>query len=528
MEAAISKAGRGVPAVPERQFDFEDLFIFDLANNHQGDVDHASRIIRAVADVAHANGVRAALKFQFRDLDTFVHPTHREDSENRHIPRFLSTRLADDDFARLTEEVRQTGLVTMCTPFDEPSVAKIVDLGIEVVKVASCSAVDWPLLEAIAESNKPVVASTGGLTLEQVDDIVSFFDHRRVALALEHCVSIYPTPQDDLELEQIALLKRRHPSKVIGFSTHEDPADTEPVIVAVAKGASILERHVGIETETIELNAYSSTPEQLDRWIKAALRAKAMVGAPERQPSPDEEREALASLQRGVYAARTLKAGDPVTREDVYFAAPYEDGQLPSGRWTDGIVAADAIAKDEPLQLASLEIPSDAVMGSLFTAIHSIKALLNEAKVALNTEFELEFSHHYGLDRFTEVGATIITCINRSYCKKLIVQLPGQRHPLHYHKRKEETFQVLYGVLEIEIEGRRRTLQPGDIQLVQQGVWHRFWTDTGVIFEEISTTHYNDDSFYEDKTINRLPRDQRKTVVNNWGRYQLGDLAGSR
>ena len=114
----------------------------------------------------------------------------------------------------------------------------------------------------------------------------------------------------------------------------------------------------------------------------------------------------------------------------------------------------------------------------------------------------------------------MITCVNRSYCKKLVVQLPGQRHPMHYHMRKEETFQVLHGSLEIDVDSRRRTLLPGDTQLVQQGVWHSFWTETGVIFEEISTTHYADDSFYEDKAINARGN-ARKTVVNQWGRYQI-------
>ncbi len=521
METVGSTQARNGNHASRSGFDFTGLFIFDLANNHQGDVAHATRIIREAGEVAHANGVRAALKFQFRDLDTFVHPTHREGSTNKHIPRFLETRLTDAAYADLTEEVRRNGLITMCTPFDEKSVAKIIDLEIEVVKIASCSAVDWPLLEAVAESNKPVVASTGGLTLEQIDDIVSFFDHRRVQLALEHCVSIYPTPATELRLSQVGVLSRRYPTKLIGFSTHEDPSDVEPVAIAVAKGAQILERHIGIETDTIKLNAYSSTPQQLDAWIKSALRAKEMCGPLERAPAVPEEAAALASLQRGVYARRPLKESSVITRGDVYFAAPYEDGQLPSGRWTDGIVALENLAAAEPLRLDRIEVPHDPVLSSLFTSIHSIKALLNEASIALNTEFELEFSHHYGLERFSEVGATIITCMNRSYCKKLIVQLPGQRHPLHYHKRKEESFQVLYGVLEIEIEGRRRTLQPGDIQLVQQGVWHQFWTDTGVIFEEVSTTHFKDDSFYEDKTINRLTHGERKTLVNHWGRYQF-------
>ena len=57
-------------------------------------------------------------------------------------------------------------------------------------------------------------------------------------------------------------------------------------------------------------------------------------------------------------------------------------------------------------------------------------------------------------------------------------------------------------------------------RLIQPGVWHSFWTFTGCIFEEISTTHYNDDSFYADKSINELDRSQRKTVLDNWGRFQ--------
>ena len=101
--------------------------------------------------------------------------------------------------------------------------------------------------------------------------------------------------------------------------------------------------------------------------------------------------------------------------------------------------------------------------------------------------------------------------------------LPGQKHPIHFHKRKEETFQVLNGVFECEIDGHRRTLHPGETSLVQPGVWHRFWSDTGCIIEEVSTTHYNDDSIYNDRRINDMPRNKRKTVVGHWGRFELVD-----
>ena len=57
------------------------------------------------------------------------------------------------------------------------------------------------------------------------------------------------------------------------------------------------------------------------------------------------------------------------------------------------------------------------------------------------------------------------------------------------------------------------------------GVWHSFWTGTGCVFEEVSTTHYNNDSTYKDAKINKLQRHERKTVVDHWGRFQLEDAA---
>jgi N-acetylneuraminate synthase len=494
-----------------------------MANNHDGRLEHGLRIIEECGRIVSANGVRAAMKFQFRQLDTLVHPTHRVSSVNRHIPRFQRTALGAEAYRTMRDAVKAAGMITMATPFDEDSVTLIDHLDIEVIKVASCSASDWPLLERISLQNRPVVISTGGLTMEAIDDVVSFLDHRRVEFALMHCVAIYPTPIEMLELNQIALIGRRHPNIPVGFSTHERPDDLEPVVAAVAKGAELLERHVGIAVaaDGISLNAYSSSPDQIDAWMKAAQRARLMCGATGRHLSPPEELDSLMSLQRGVFAARPLKAGESLERGDVYFAMPLEPGGFRSGQWKDQIVMTCDVAKDEALSPENARPPALHPKAALFPVIHTVKAMLNEARIALPTDFRLEFSHHYGLDRFVEVGAVLIDCVNREYCKKLIVQLPGQRHPSHYHKRKEETFQVLSGTMEAEVEGRRRTLYPGDVLVVPQGVWHSFWTDTGLIFEEISSTHYNNDSFYEDKRINAMTREERKTIVNQWGRYQL-------
>jgi sialic acid synthase SpsE/quercetin dioxygenase-like cupin family protein len=508
-------------------FDFNDLFVLDLANNHQGDLDHGLAIIRAHGAAVARHGVRAALKFQFRELDSFIHPDHRNGSTGKHIDRFQSTRLGLADYQRLFAEIRAQGMLTMCTPFDEASAAIIAGMGFDIIKVASCSAADWPLLEAIAQTGMPTIFSTGGLLLSQIDELVSFFDHRGVDFAMMHCVAVYPTPDALCHLNNIETLLKRYPGKIVGWSTHEDPADTVPVQLARAKGARLLERHVGLPTETVSLNAYSSTPEQIDAWIAAWRKAGALLGSHERQQPTADEADSIASLQRGVFANGPIARGEIITRDKVYFAMPYVPGALASGDWKRGIRAEADVPADAALPLDQVTIPPSPPVQVLKTAVHEVKAMLNEAGIVLGSEFEVEYSHHYGVENFRETGTVIINCINREYCKKVLVQLPGQAHPAHFHKRKEETFQIVRGELHSELDGRHKLLQPGDTMLVLPGVWHRFWSETGCVFEEISTTHYNNDSVYRDAAINAMERHERKTVVDHWGRFQLDDTVAT-
>jgi N-acetylneuraminate synthase len=510
----------------ETEFDFDGLFVFEMANNHQGRLDHGLNIVREMGRIAKEKEIKAALKLQFRNLDTLIHPDHVKSTANKQIPRFLSTRLSRDEFAQLVRETRAQGMLTMASPFDEESVDFIEELDLDAIKVASCSAKDWPLLERIAEACKPVIFSTGGLLTSDIDKLVSFFDHKGVRYAIMHCVGLYPIPNDKFHLNQIEALARRYPNRVIGWSTHERPSDFEPVQLAFAKGARMFERHVGIETDDIKLNAYSSTPDQVLKWIDAYRRAKTLCGSLSRPLPSKEETDSLLALERGVYCREAVDSDETIPREKVFFALPRSEGQLASGQWKEGIVARRRIGERMPIGVDDVALPADPPNRHIKSAVHEVKALLNEAGVHLSSEFSVEYSHHYGMENFRKTGCVLIDCINREYCKKIIVQLPGQNHPLHYHKRKEETFQVLHGILHIEIDGHHRVLSPGETVLVLPGVWHRFWTETGCVAEEVSTTHFLDDSIYQDKKINKLAREDRKTVVDHWGRFQLS--AGAR
>ncbi|WAC08166.1 MAG: N-acetylneuraminate synthase family protein [Thermodesulfobacteriota bacterium] len=497
------------------RFDFNGVFTYDLANNHQGDLEHALNIINAVGEVNRQAAVRGALKFQFRQLDTFIHPDYKQRKDVKHIPRFMETALTKQQYATLTKAVIKNGMHTMATPFDEESVDLILNLDIEIIKVASCSATDRPLLERITQVNKPVIVSTAGLSLDKIDRLVSFLESKNMQFALMHCVAIYPTPNDKLGLNQINVLKERFPHVPIGFSTHEEPDNYSSIQIAYAKGATLFERHVGMETEKHQLNSYSSRPEQIARWIDAYKQAVAACGGEHRIPASPDEIASLRSLMRGVFVRAQIKKGDKLNRDKVYFAMPLHDRQLPSGDWFDGIAADRDYAPNEPVNeaVANLPLPAEEI---IYHILLQVKGMLNNARIHIGKETSVELSHHYGLERFREFGAVIMNCINRKYCKKLVIQLPRQKHPYHFHKRKEETFQLLYGDLEVELDGKRIKPQVGDTILVRPGEWHKFHTLDGAIFEEVSTTHFDNDSFYEDERIARLAREARKTVITVW------------
>lgn len=499
-----------------------DLFIFDLANNHQGDLDHAKAIIEGVANAADKHGVRAALKFQFRHIPTFIHPDFKGRDDVKHIPRFIETALTGEQYRELADFIRKCGLLTMSTPFDETSVDLLSDLNLDIIKIASCSASDWPLLGRVCEEDKPIVVSTAGLSMSKIDVLVNFLRERNRNFAIMHCVAIYPTPANQLHLNQISLLRERFPGVPIGWSTHEDQDSTEPVQIAFAKGAELFERHVGLSTEKISLNNYSSTPEQVDRWLAAYRQGEAMCGPMSRVPASLKETESLRSLQRGVYARRDLEEGEEIGGGDVFFAMPYQDGQLPSSQWRAGLKADRSYKKNQAISegLASYEPSRSQVLSEIMVQVHGI---LNEARIVVGKGSGIELSHHYGLDRYREFGCALIDCVNRSYCKKIIVMLPRQKHPYHFHKRKEETFQLLHGDLEVELDGRRLELEIGDTLLIPPGAWHKFHTLHGAIFEEISTTHFNDDSFYEDERIAKRAREVRKTTIRP---ATAGDIEG--
>jgi N-acetylneuraminate synthase len=149
---------------------------------------------------------------------------------------------------------------------------------------------------------------------------------------------------------------------MIGFSTHEEPDNMAAIQIAYAKGARIFERHIGVPTKTISLNAYSSTPEQIDRWIEAWKVARDAEGPATWESDPKEDAD-LASLKRGVFAKKPLKKGQALKRSDVaealYLDAKTEWRAMATGMSataTDQFVAQNTVSAKKALLMAETKL----------------------------------------------------------------------------------------------------------------------------------------------------------------------------
>jgi len=338
---------------------FDDLFVLELANNHWGSLARGMKIVDDFAGVVEANEVRAAIKLQFRDVGSFIHDGHRDREDSRYIKKVSATELSWAELGQMIERVRGHSLVTMATPFDEVSVDKCVDFDVEILKIASSDIRDRILIEKMAGTRKPVIASSGGSNLDDVDRLVSFFAERNIPFALNHCVSLYPSKDSELEINQIDFLKARFPNTVIGFSSHEMTDWSSSVMIAYAKGARTFERHIDIEMDGVPVSSYCTLPDQADLWFKAFHKAKEMCGAPgdAKRAAPEKEIRYLDELVRGVYTKRDLPAGHRLTTDDVFLAVPLLHGQISVREFVGGERLKSPLAKDAPVRLREIDAP---------------------------------------------------------------------------------------------------------------------------------------------------------------------------
>ena len=241
------------------------------------------------------------------------------------------------------------------TPFDEPSVKKAVKNKVDILKIASCSNTDWPLIEKIAQTKKPVICSTGGLDIDGIDNICNFFSYRKIPLAILHCISVYPT--DNLETFNLNFIKRlqsRYPNVVVGYS-HEREDNFLPVLTASSLGARIFERHFSIFDSR---NKYSADSKNLKELIGQLDDNIKLLGNENNKIISKAEVDSLNQLKRGIFVKSTINKNTKNLKKKVYFAFPkINKKQLEPGDLSKKIIITKKYKKDEALVNNKAEAP---------------------------------------------------------------------------------------------------------------------------------------------------------------------------
>lgn len=477
-----------------------------MANNHNGQISKGKEIIHQFYEVTKDfPQFTFAFKFQRRELDSFLHKDYQDRLDIPYIKRFVENQMSAEGLLELKNYAKSLGFLTVCTPFDEAAVDTVKKIGFDYLKIGSCSITDWALLNKIAEVNMPVIGSVGGTELSEIHKVVDFFKNRQLPFILMYCVGLYPTENDQLCLDKLDILKQEFPDISIGFSTHEHPDNFDAVKLAIAKGINIFEKHVDLEQN----NAYSITPIWFRKYLEEAVKAQEMCKS---GPISGAELSKLRTLQRGAYLKRDVIEGEIITRDDLYFAFPIQqEDQLAAhdcSKYTT-FKAKYNMWTDMPLDFADVDIIDNS---SYITQIRmTIKNLLEKSNIVYPIHSLMEISHHYGLDKFYQYGMCIITLVNNTYCKKLLAILPGQKNPEHFHKKKQETFFTLCGEATIIVNGVEHKLSKGNIITINPNEVHSISSVGGAVIEELSSTHYKDDSFYLDKQITN--NSNRKTSI---------------
>jgi N-acetylneuraminate synthase len=342
---------------------FENLFVLELANNHLGKIERGLKIIKDHGSIVRFNNIKAAIKLQFRDVDDFIHPEFKGSEKLRYVKKTEDTKLSRADFTRMVEEIVNVGCIPMATPFDEASVDLCVHFNMPIIKIASSDMNDWVLIEKIASTRRPTIASTGGASEKDLDDLVKFFEKRDIPLAINHCVSLYPSEDSELCLDQIDYLRNRYPQHVIGLSTHEYHDWYSSMLISYGKGARTWERHIDIDYHNVPVSSYCSKPEQCDSWFKAFHKAREMCGgvSETRRVISRKETEYLDALVRGAYARRDLEPGYVFSKEafekDFYLAIPLHKGQLSCREVMNGERLLQPLKADDRLTIDHIDGP---------------------------------------------------------------------------------------------------------------------------------------------------------------------------
>ena len=300
---------------------FSPFVIAEIGVNHNGDPAVAARLIDAAVE-AGADAVKLQA-FDAGELATAgaARATYQQAAgSSSQLDMLRSLELPRDAWRQLAERAARAGIIFFATPFDEPSVDMLRELGVPAYKVGSGDLTNALLLRAVAHQGLPVILSTGMGTMEEVEAAVAELQRGGSGpIAVLHCASVYPAPIEEVNLRAMDALRHRF-GEPIGFSDHTVGALA--AVAAVARGASIVEKHLTIDRSMPGPDhAASMEPDELGRLVADIRLTWSGLGDGRKAPR-EAERDVMRAARRSLVTARPLAAGHLLALEDLTAKRP--------------------------------------------------------------------------------------------------------------------------------------------------------------------------------------------------------------
>ncbi len=309
--------------------DDSDCFVIaEIGNNHQGDLQKAKEMFKAAKEC----GVDA-VKLQKRDNKSLLtraaydKPYDNENSfgatygEHREALEFGRT-----EYVELKKYAQELDLIFFSTAFDFNSADFLAELDMPLYKVASGDLKNTPLLKHIAKIGKPMIISTGGGTMEDVQRAHDAIMPINSQLSILQCTASYPAEPQDLNLRVISTYRDKFPDVVIGLSDHEN--GIAMALAAYVLGSRVVEQHFTLNhTLKGTDHAFSLEPIGMRKLVRDLRRVRSALGDGEKIIYPSEVNP-ITKMGKKLVAARDLKAGQVLTREDIAIKSP-SDGIPP-------------------------------------------------------------------------------------------------------------------------------------------------------------------------------------------------------
>jgi N-acetylneuraminate synthase len=294
--------------------------IAEAGINHNGSM----QIAKELVDVAVDAGADA-VKFQKRKLsetyteDIVDDPAIAEMGVEYTVSNLKDVLLTDTQYIELSEYCKENDIQFLCSPWDCESVEFLEDVDVPFYKVGSPDMTNFVLLEALIETEKPLLLSTGMSEEKEIDRTVDFLQERDATFALLHCRSTYPAPYHNLNLEFMRELQERYDVPV-GYSGHERGIAVSSA--AVAMGADVLERHFTLSRD-MEGPDHSASlePRGLKKLVRDIRNIEESQGTNRRYITRGEYNNRV-SLGKSLATTRSMDQGETIERNDVTAKSP--------------------------------------------------------------------------------------------------------------------------------------------------------------------------------------------------------------